>query len=365
MRGAESHFLFSSPPGLRHAADMMNAPRGWLCLAVCVCFPATFSLAATPPATTKPPEYPPVNLSPAYVVDPSWPQRPPGVFWKDMCGIAVDPQDNVWIYTRTNPSVQVYAPDGRYLFGWPKSHPKSVPHGLKLDRAGNVWLADVGLHVVRQHAPDGRVLLTLGTEGEPGEDARHFNKPTDLAIAPNGDIFVTDGYGNNRVVHFDKRGRFVKAWGRLGSAPGEFSIPHAIDCDSKGRLYVADRNNVRVQVFNQRGRLLDVWQNVMVPWGVWISPRDEIWVCGSSPMVWGADPKYPTAPLGCPPKDQLFIKFNAAGRVLQLWTLPKGADGAEQPGDVNWLHALALDSKGNVYVGDIIGRRLQKFVPHP
>jgi DNA-binding beta-propeller fold protein YncE len=316
----------------------------------------------TPPAQAAP-AYPRVNLATAYEVDPNWPQRAPDVHWAAVPGIAVDPQDNVWIFTRTNPTVQVYAPDGRYRFGWGSDHTNTIAHFIKIDRAGNVWVADVGRHIVRQHSPAGNALLTLGTEGEPGEDARHFNKPTDMAIGPNGDIFVADGYGNNRVVRFDARGQFIQAWGRLGSAPGQFSIPHAIACDSQGRVYVADRNNVRVQVFNAKGRLLDVWQNVLVPWGIWVSPHDEIWVCGSSPMTWRTDPKYPAAPLGCPPKDQLFVKFNPAGRVLQLWTLPKGEDGREKPGELNWLHAIALDSKGNVYLGDIIGQRVQKFVP--
>ncbi len=311
------------------------------------------------------PAYPRVNLARHYVVDPGWPQRPPDVAWGQMPGVAVDRQDNVWIHTRANPAVQVYSPDGRYLKGWREDTPGTGSHGVKFDQDGNVWLVDVGLHVVRKFTPEGKLLLTLGTLGESGEDARHFNKPTDVTFAPGGDIFISDGYGNSRVAHFDARGRFVKAWGKLGVKPGEFSIPHAIACDSKGRLYVADRNNVRIQVFNTRGRLLAVWDNILVPWGLWVSPKDEIWACGSSPMPWVTDPKYPTAPLGCPPEDQLFVKFNPDGRVLQLWTVPKGEDGQEQPGELNWLHGIALDSRGNVYLSDIIGRRVQKFVLQP
>lgn len=321
-------------------------------------------LAHTAPAVrASAPSYPHVNLATSYAVETNWPQRQPDIPWGQMPGIAVDTKDNVWIYTRTDPTVQVYAPDGHYLFGWRMENTNSIAHFIRIDRQGNVWMADVGLHVVTKSSPDGKLLLRLGTEGVAGEDASHFNKPTDMAIAPNGDIFVADGYGNNRVVHYDARGRFIKAWGKLGTAPGEFSIPHSIACDSKGRLYIADRNNVRVQVFNRRGRLLAVWPNVLVPWGIWISPRDEIWICGSSPMPWVTDPKYPLAPLGCPPKDQLFARFDTTGRVRELWTLPKGQDDHEQPGEVNWLHAIAFDSKGNVYLGDIIGKRVQKFVP--
>ena len=316
-----------------------------------------------PAAQTPAPPYPRVNLATSYAVDTNWPQRQPDIPWGQMPGIAIDTKDNVWIYTRTNPTVQVYAPDGRYLFGWRNENTNTIAHFIRIDREGNVWTADVGLHIVTKRSPEGKLLLRLGTEGVPGEDATHFNKPTDMAIAPDGDIFVADGYGNNRVVRFDAHGRFIKTWGKLGTAPGQFSIPHSIVCDSRGRVYVADRNNVRVQVFNRRGRLLDVWQNVLVPWGLWISPRDEIWACGSSPMPWITDPKYPLAPLSCPPKDQLFARFDLSGRMRELWTLPKGQDDHEQPGEVNWLHAIAFDSKGNVYLGDIIGRRVQKFVP--
>jgi DNA-binding beta-propeller fold protein YncE len=252
--------------------------------------------------------------------------------------------------------VQVYDADGRFLRAWGKDTIKSAHH-IKIDHEGNVWIADIGQHVVQKYTPEGKLLLTLGTKDHAGTDSTHLNMPTDMAITPQGDVFVSDGYGNARVVHFDKQGKFVKAWGKLGSKPGEFSIPHAI-AYCKGRLYVADRNNVRVQVFDPSGKLLDVWQNVITPWGLCVTKDDEIWVCGSSPMQWRKE----DAALGCPPKDQVFMKFNADGKLLQLWTVPKGADGLERPGELNWVHAIAVDSRGNLYAGDIKGKRAQKFV---
>ncbi len=307
------------------------------------------------------PSYPRVDLAPWYEVDPSWPQRPAHCKWADVPGIAVDTKDQVWVFTRTNPPVQVYTASGKFVRAWGEDIVGRAHH-IKIDHGGNVWVSDIGLHIVRKCTPEGKVLLTLGTPGEKGEDAKHLNLPTDMAVAPNGDIFVSDGYGNARVVQFDKNGKFIKAWGSLGTGAQNFSIPHAIEIDSKGRLYVADRNNVRVQVYDQRGKLLDSWRDVIVPWGFWLSAKDEIWVCGSSPMQWRIDLKYPTAPLGCPPKDQVLTKFNTDGKLLQLWTAPKGEDGQERPGELNWVHCLALDSKGNIYAGDIIGKRAQKFV---
>ncbi len=307
-------------------------------------------------------DYPRVDVAPWYEVDPNWPQRPADISWGHVPGVVVDHADNVWIYTRTNPTVQVYAADGRYLFGWENKNTNAIAHGIKIDRDGNIWLVDAGLHIARKHSPDGNVLLTLGTEGVHGEDGSHFNKPTDIAFASNGDIFVADGYNNSRIAHFDKSGKFIKSWGTMGTEPGRFSIPHAIAIDSRDRIYVADRNNVRVQVFDTSGKLLDVWRDIIVPWGFCITPSDEIWVCGSSPMPWRFDPKYAAAPLGCPPKDQVFMKFNTDGKLLQLWTAPKAEDGNEKPGELNWLHAVALDSKGNIFAGDIIGQRVQKFI---
>ncbi|MEZ6063453.1 MAG: peptidyl-alpha-hydroxyglycine alpha-amidating lyase family protein [Planctomycetaceae bacterium] len=307
------------------------------------------------------PPYPRINPTPWYEVDPGWPKKPAEFVWEAMPGIAVDADDNVWTFTRSSPPIQVYRPDGSLLKSWGDDTIETAHH-IKIDDDGNIWIADIGKHIIRRFTPDGTVLQTIGTEGVAGEDETHLNQPTDMAFASNGDIYVSDGYGNNRVVHFDAEGNFVKAWGKLGVGPLEFSLPHAIAIDSTDRVYVADRNNARVQVFNLDGRLLDSWTNVVVPWGFWVTDSDDIWVCGCSPMPWRDDPDYPGAPLSCPPKDQVLMSFHPSGRLQQLWTVPKGTDGAEQPGDVNWVHAIALDSKGNIYLGDIIGKRAQKFV---
>lgn len=306
------------------------------------------------------PDFPRENVAKIYEVDPTWPKKPAEYVWEAMPGIAVDQQDNIWTFTRSTPPVQVYRPDGTFVRAWGDRDIGSAHH-LKIDGDGNVWISDIKLHVVRKFSPGGEILLTIGTPGEAGCDQTHLNMPTDMAISPSGDVFVSDGYGNNRVVHFDSKGKFIKAWGEMGTARGQFSLPHAIAMDRSGKLYVADRNNVRVQIFEQDGKLHDVWDNLIVPWGLYVTADDEIWVCGSSPMPWRDDAKYPGAPLSCPPKDQIVMKFTTSGKVSQLWTIPKGEDGRELPGDVNWLHCIAVDSRGNLYLGDIIGKRAQKF----
>ncbi len=326
-----------------------------MCLFVCL----PIALAQ---GKTKPPDpvYPQVDPSPWYEVDAAWPRKPADFVWAAVPGVAVDKDDNVYLFTRSTPAVQVYSPDGNLLRSWGGG---TGAHHIKVDREGNVWTCDYEHHIIRKQTSDGALLMTLGVPGEAADDDKHFYMPTDMAFASNGDIFVSDGYGNQRVVHLTKDGAFVKAWGSMGTEDGKFSIPHAIAIDSKDRIYVADRNNARVQVYNTNGELVGSWKNIVVPWGFWITPNDEIWVCGSSPTSWQLrDKKYPTAPFGCPPRDQLIMKFDTDGKLLQLYTFPKGEDGKEKPGELNWVHCIAVDSKGSVYLGDIIGKRLQKFV---
>lgn len=301
--------------------------------------------------------YPRINLAVGYEVDSGWPKAARDVVanWGAMAGIAIAPGGEVWTFNRGKTPVQVFSPDGGPVRSWGQGE-FDEPHQLRFDHAGNVWLVDSGLHLVRKYTRDGELLFTLGVKGEAGEDSTHFNQPTDVAVTPAGDVFVADGYGNNRIVHFDAEGKFVKSWGGLGTEPGKFSLPHSIALDSKGRLYVADRNNARIQVFDQSGRFLDQWRDLMVPWHVVVTEADEIYVCGSSPMRW---PKIPIPGLivGIPPKDQLVMVFSPDGRVKRLWTFPKGT----RPGEIDWVHALAVDRNGDLYLGDIQGRRPQRF----
>jgi hypothetical protein len=331
-----------------------RSKRRWNLVVFALTTAACSLLGAAEPARPKPPH---VNMCNCYEVDAKWPQRPAEMKWGDMPGIAVNDKDEVFLFTRATPPVQVYDRNGKFLRAWGEEV-IGTAHYIKFDRQFNVWVADIGKHVVLQFSPQGKLLRTLGTPGEPGEDATHFNKPTDMAVTPDGQVFVSDGYGNNRIVHFDRTGKFVKAWGKAGTGPGEFSLPHGIVADSQGRLYVADRSNARVQVFDPSGKFLAEWRNLLVPWGLSITKDDEIWACGSSPMPWRDADEL----LSCPPKDQVIMKFATSGKVLLLWTLPLADTGKEKPGEVNWLHTVAVDSQGSLYVGDIHGQRAQKLV---
>jgi len=316
------------------------------------------AVAPWSPCRAEPPGNASGGAAPRYVVDPSWPQKPDEFTWAAMPGIAVDARDNVYLFTRSRPSVQVYRPDGALVRAWNTENPPGAHH-IEIGPKGNVWTTDFKNHVVQKYTPEGKLLMTVGEAGTAGDDQRHFDGPTDVAVLPGGEFFVSDGYGNRRVVRFDASGEFVKQWGREGEGPGEFALPHAIAVDSQGRLYVADRGNARIQVFNTEGKLLDVWENLIAPWGFHMSPQDELWVCGSSPERHKVEGRWSVVP----PPDQLLMKLSPQGKVLLRVPLEKTATPPGKPGELNWIHGIAVDSQGNLYLGDIQGHRAQKFRP--
>lgn len=308
-------------------------------------------------------QYPKINLAVGYEVDPSWPKKPDSIKWRYVTGVAVDKQDRIWTINAVDPPVQVYDRDGKLLDSWGTGQ-FTLPHYLRIDGDGNVWAADFKQHTVRKFTPKGELLLTLGVPKEAGNDEKHLNGPTDVAITPSGDVFVTDGYGNNRIMHFDKAGKFVKTWGKLGVGPGELSQPHSIVVDAKGLLYVAERNNCRIQIFDQNGKTLDQWRNLVNPWGLCLLPNDQLLVCGTSPKRWTE-----RGNLGNPPTDQLVMKFDLEGHILELWTLPLAKPGEMLSGHLDWVHGIGADSQGNLYLSDVAddspAHRVQKFTRLP
>jgi len=291
-----------------------------------------------------------------YVVDSSWPKKPDRFKWAQMPGIAVDKQDQIYIFTRSQPTVQVYKIDGTLVRAW-YVEDSSGSHFIRVGPEGNIWTANITEHVVRKYSPKGKLLLTLGETSVAGADKGHFDRPTDMAILPAGDIFVSDGYGNRRIVHFNAKGEYINQWGQEGDGPGQFALPHSIVADSHKRLYVADRENARIQVFDTQGNLLAVWEEVITPWGLCMTKKDEIWACGSSVKK---DEEGKCIVL--PPSDQILMKLDRKGEVLLRVPLEKTTVPPGRSGEVDWVHAIAVDSRGNLYLGDIQGRRAQKFI---
>ena len=244
--------------------------------------------------------------------------------------------------------VMIFNRDGKLVDSWEQHNFRFVrPHSVRInpyDPERHVWIVDDGAHVVYQFTNDGKTLLkTLGEFKVPGEDQTHFNRPTDIQFLPNGDFFVSDGYGNSRIVKFNKDGKFLLAWGQKGEAgketrPSYFNIPHAIAIDAKQRLYVVDNSNARIQVFDANGKHLDTWPNIRFPLSASMSADQFLWVNDG--------------------KAQKFMKFTLDGELLYSW----GTFGGE-PGQLWGTHSFSVDTEGNLYTAEVWGGRAQKFRP--
>jgi DNA-binding beta-propeller fold protein YncE len=218
------------------------------------------------------------------------------------------------------------------------------PHHVRIspyDPDRHVWVVDDNRHQVFKFTNDGKSLvMTLGEAGVPGNDTGHFARPTDIAFLPDGTFFVTDGYVNTRVLKFDKDGRVLKTWGRPGSGPGEFNLPHAIAIDGRRRVYVADRQNSRIQVFDENGNYLDMWPNIRRPIDLLITADQRLWVADLD--------------------TNKILQYDLNGKLLSSW----GTYGTF-PGAFWGIHQFSVDPDGNLYVAETWGGRTQKFTPKP
>lgn len=297
-----------------------------------------------------------------YSVVHGWPQLPMGSVLGQVSGVAVDSHNHAFVFHRAenswaadktrviaSPTVLCFdGASGKLLFSWGQNR-FIEPHGLRVDRDDNVWVTDRALQQVLKFTHDGKLLLTIGTERVSGVDSTHFNLPADIAFASDGSVYVADGYGNNRVAKFSADGKFLLDWGRKGSGPGEFDLPHSVAVDAQGLVYVADRNNARIQVFDQNGKFLKAWKSEELgrPWSLTVGPDNLVYV------VDGGDLK----PM--PPDRGQLLKLDLSGKILAKWSRFGNYDG-----QIYWGHDLAVGKDGAVYVGDVYhGMRVQKFVP--
>ena len=271
-----------------------------------------------------------------YVVDTSFPQWPDGWTPAACPAVAIDSEGNAFIFHRGETPILKFSAEGKFLDSFGSGHFDSS-HGLRIDADGNIWATDNKNHTIVKFDPKGHVLLTLGIRDVPKEDALHFNRPADIAFGPKGELFIADGYGNSRVVKASKDGTFIKAWGTKGTGIAHFNLPHAIRLDSKGLVYVGDRENDRIQVFTQEGRFVRQFGG-FAPFGLFITPDDILFVAdGRSDKV---------------------IKMTLEGVVIEEW----GQSGSG-PGEFGMPHGITVDKKGAVYVAEINGQRVQKFIP--
>jgi sugar lactone lactonase YvrE len=243
------------------------------------------------------PAVPRNDLPQPYRTTRDWGQLPPGVKWAAVTAVEPAPDGSIYVVhrcfanscaNRKEAPILKYDASGKLLASWGEGM-FIFPHGGTVDHDGNLWMTDArgdsGIgHQAIKFSPDGTVMMTLGVKGVSGSGATHFDQPTDVVVAPNGDIFVTDSHRNgknNRIVRFTRDGTFVKEWGKKGSGRGELSEPHTIAIDSRGRLLVGDRENNRIVIFDQDGNVLDEWRQFGRPSGIFITADDTMYVADS------------------------------------------------------------------------------------
>jgi len=281
-----------------------------------------------------------------YEVLLDWAKLPEGWSFLEVVDVAVDSQDKVFVFCRGKHPLIVFDREGNFLYSWGEGQFQR-PHGITISPDGSLYCVDDGNHVVRKYTPDGKLLLTLGTPGQasPFQEGRPFNRPTKVALDPKtGDLYVTDGYGNSRVHKYSPEGKHLFSWGQPGSDPGEFNLVHSVGTDKEGYVYVADRENHRVQIFNSRGKYLAQWNNLHRPCGLHIAGNGEL-LCyiGELAPALEINEKYPN--LG--PRVSI---YNLKGqRLARLGDIQPG----EEPHQFWAPHGMATDSRGDLYVGEV------------
>ncbi|MFY9528599.1 MAG: peptidyl-alpha-hydroxyglycine alpha-amidating lyase family protein [Candidatus Acidiferrales bacterium] len=289
---------------------------------------------------------------------------PADLYLGEAAGVAVNSKGHVFVFTRSgHTQLFEFDPNGKFvreigkdLYGF------SFAHVVRVDKDDNIWCVDEAANMVMEFNPAGRVVMLFGRKPEAVEGAaappgttppppppafrtfaeRLFNRPTDVAWDDAGNSFISDGYGNSRVVKYDKDGKWVKAWGKRGTEPGEFHTLHSIATDAKGNVYVGDRENNRIQVFDNDGNFLKQWTNIGAPWAICITPG---------------------------PKQVLYTSDSNPGRIYKM-DLDGNILGAlgkagKLLGQFGWVHEIACPSENTLYVAELLNWRVQKLILHP
>jgi DNA-binding beta-propeller fold protein YncE len=294
-----------------------------------------------------------------YEVVTGWEQLPAGYQHRDVAGVAVDGEDRVYLICRGEHPVIVYDQKGNFIRSWGEGEFTYRTHGITIAPDGTVFCTDDGNHTVRQFTPEGKLLLTLGTLNTPsdtGYDGKNtltvsrpggpFNRPTNIAVGPKGDLYVSDGYGNCRVHRFSPTGRLERSWGTPGRGPGEFVLPHGIAVDRDGRVFVCDRENDRIQIFSPDGEYLTEWTDTRRPTHLVFDRDGRAYV---SELWWQPGQTSPRYGPGGDIRYGRVSVYDRDGRVLARW----GKDDPVADGGLAAPHGIAVDSKGDVYVSEV------------
>ena len=298
-----------------------------------------------------------------YELIENWVKIPDDYILGNPTGVALTSNQNLVVFHRGSRSWQVPMPKekiiedtfikidkvtGKIIKSW-GSNLFIMPHGLEIDKEDNIWVTDVGLHQVIKYDSNGNELMVLGKEYTPGKDSLHFNLPTDVAVSENGSFYVSDGYGNSRIIKFSSEGEYLFEWGVFGENKNEFNIPHGLDLDKNGNVYVADRENNKIQKFDSLGNFIAEWKNEMIGQLYSVNVNNyENYLFGIDYIV-----SENLEPLGSD-----IIKFD-----LDLNLKTKFGRSGNYKGPKARYHDIQVDNEGNIYVGDILNNTIQKFKP--
>ena len=272
-----------------------------------------------------------------------WAQLPDGWSFKEVADVVVDSQDRVYVFNRGEHPMIIFEPDGSFVASWGEDLFVRA-HGVTVSPDGMLYCVDDGDHSIRKCTPDGEVLMTIGTPNEPApiHSGEPFNRPTKVAFDPKTDeLYISDGYGNARVHKFSPDGKHLFSWGEYGTDPGQFNLVHSVCTDSDGKVYIADRESHRVQIFDADGRYLDQWNNLHRPCGLHI--EDDLVYIGQVPTQLEVNADYPNLG-GC-----VTIHDLNGHRLARLGDVWRG----EGPGQFISPHGIAIDSHGDIYVGEV------------
>jgi DNA-binding beta-propeller fold protein YncE len=297
-----------------------------------------------------------------YEVITEWGRLPAGWAFGSVPNGACDSQGRVYLFARGSHPVLVFDPEGNFLGSWGETV-FSRPHGILITPDDIAYCTDDKDHTVRKCTLDGKVLMTLGTKDQPsdtGYDGKEwrtiqrgnapFNRPTQVALSPAGEIYVSDGYGNARVHKFTPEGELMFSWGEPGTGPGQFSIVHAVCTDKNGVVYIADRENSRIQVFTPEGKFIEAWTEMQKPQGFYLGP-DGLLYTTEKPVK-----RQDGATGFLPPRVSI---WNTSGRLLARW----GGEDLAKPGNFFAPHGIWGDARGDLYVGELSIDGLRGDIP--
>jgi DNA-binding beta-propeller fold protein YncE len=298
---------------------------------------------------------------------PNWEQLPDGWTHGDVAGVATDSHDRVYVFNRSEHPLIVYDRDGTFVASWGEGV-FTRPHGITIHR-DVVYCADDTDHTVRAFTLDGQLLHTLGNENQPSDSgyspegptnllsikrgASPFNRPTRLSVAPNGELYVSDGYGNARIHRFSPDGKLIQSWGGPGTEPGQFNLPHSVWVHTDSRVFVCDRENDRVQIFSPDGEVLSIWTNVTRPGDLFIDQANNVFVGEMAHVAGGQSMagKHHTET-----RHSRMSVRNLDGEVLTSW----GGSDPCAPGSFASPHGLWIDSRGDLYVAEVTHTALSR-----